>query len=128
MLKHLPRRLHTLIQRGDIHSYKKCRFQAHIYKIETEEDITSCQNDIVNISKKYLKASHPHISAFTLSQKGGITGFDDNGESGAGKRLLTLLENRCLEDTFIAVSRWYGGSHLGGARFRIITKAAKDLL
>ena len=119
------RNIHTFIKQSDIQSFKKCRFQAHLYTIETETDVALCQKDIT-ASKKHSKASHPHINGWILSN--GVSGFDDNGESGAGKRLLTLLENRNLQNTFVAVTRWYGGSHLGGARFRAITKPAKEIL
>ena len=126
----LQRYLHSFVQRSEKVQFKKCKFQAHLYKIETTTDVQHCLNHIVE-NKKVAKASHPHIFAYRLScgESGAVsTGFDDDGESGAGKRLLALLENRDLENTLIAVTRWYGGSHLGGARFRAITNCAKQVL
>eukprot|EP00041_Stephanoeca_diplocostata_P009733 m.151772 g.151772 ORF g.151772 m.151772 type:complete len:109 (+) comp17874_c0_seq1:648-974(+) len=56
-----------------------------------------------------------------------VHGFDDCGESGAGQALLQLLlhrRNRLTSDrlkhgVLVVVTRWYGGAHLGGARFRV---------
>ena len=120
------RRQHTLLQRGPIIAHKKCRFQAHVLAIETEEDIAPALAEVL-ADKKVSKATHPHIAAWRLGD-GDDGGFDDCGEGGAGKRLLQLLTARGDTSTLVAVSRWYGGRHLGAARFRQITGVAKDLL
>ena len=125
------RRQHTLLQRGPIVAHKKCRFQAHVLAVETEEDIAPALAEVLT-DKKVSKATHPHIAAWRLGD-GGFDrrddgGFDDCGEGGAGKRLLQLLTARGDTSTLVAVSRWYGGRHLGAARFRQITGVAKDLL
>jgi putative IMPACT (imprinted ancient) family translation regulator len=54
--------------------------------------------------------------------------FDDDGEAGAGSRLLKLLQivNAC--NVIVVVSRWYGGILLGPSRFQFITNAARSLL
>ena len=118
------RRQHTLLQRGPIIAHKKCRFQAHVLAVETEADIAPALAEVL-ADKKVSKATHPHIAAWRLGDDGG---FDDCGEGGAGKRLLQLLTARGDSATLVAVSRWYGGRHLGAARFRQITGVAKDLL
>ncbi|KAH3902725.1 uncharacterized protein SCDLUD_000311 [Saccharomycodes ludwigii] len=51
-------------------------------------------------------------------------GSSDCGESGAGQRLLTLLERSHLVNVLVIVTRWYGGTPLGSARFRHITSIA----
>ena len=38
-------------------------------------------------------------------------GFDDNGETGSGKRLLSILNETFL----VCISLLHGGSHLGSA-------------
>jgi putative IMPACT (imprinted ancient) family translation regulator len=42
----------------------------------------------------------------------------DDGESGAGAIILRMLETADLRDHIVVVTRWYGGVHLGGDRFR----------
>ena len=53
---------------------------------------------------------------------------DDDGETGAGGRLLHLLQIVDAENVMVVVTRWYGGVHLGPARFTHINNAARALL
>lgn len=65
--------------------------------------------------KAYAKATH-NTWGVLLSQAGPLKG--DDGEAGAGMVILRMLERAGLEDHLIIVTRWYGGKHLGGDRFR----------
>lgn len=53
---------------------------------------------------------------------------DDDGENGAGGKLAQLLDAMQAQGVLIAVSRWYGGIHLGSDRFRLINNCARVLL
>ncbi len=53
---------------------------------------------------------------------------DDDGEAAAGGRLLHLLQMVDARDVVVVVSRWYGGTLLGPARFTHINNAARELL
>ncbi|CCK68738.1 uncharacterized protein KNAG_0B02960 [Huiozyma naganishii CBS 8797] len=55
-------------------------------------------------------------------------GSSDCGEAGAGQRLLTLLERSHAINVLVIVTRWYGGTPLGPARFRHISTAAVESL
>lgn len=55
-------------------------------------------------------------------------GSSDCGESGAGQRLLVLLERSNVVNVLVVVTRWYGGTALGPARFRHITSTAAECL
>lgn len=76
-------------------------------------------------SKKFAKATH-NSWAVILSDEGPVKG--DDGEAGAGAALLRMLERAGLQDHVIVVTRWYGGVHLGGDRFRHVTTAARAYL
>ncbi|WP_299879443.1 YigZ family protein [uncultured Sulfitobacter sp.] len=65
--------------------------------------------------KSYAKATH-NTWGVQLSEGGPLKG--DDGESGAGMVILRMLEREGLSDHLIIVTRWYGGKHLGGDRFR----------
>jgi len=54
--------------------------------------------------------------------------YDDDGETQAGARLKHLLDILELENVLVVVSRWYGGTHLGPDRFKLINQAARDAL
>lgn len=66
-------------------------------------------------NKRFAKATHNTWAL--LCTKGGPIKNDD-GESGAGAIILRMLERAELFDHLIIVTRWYGGTHLGGDRFR----------
>ena len=65
--------------------------------------------------KPYIKATHNTWGA--ILSDGGAAKADD-GESGAGMIILRMLEREGLENHLVVVTRWYGGKHLGGDRFR----------
>ena len=97
--------------------------QAAVATIESEGDIEAAIAEIV-ANKRVSKARHPAMYAWRLPT--GAAGHADGGESGSGKRLLALLQKQGREGVLVAVTRWYGGSPLGPARFRAIISAAKD--
>lgn len=66
-------------------------------------------------AKAFAKATHNTWGAI-LSAGGPLKG--DDGESGAGQVILRMLERAEVTDHVIIVTRWYGGKHLGGDRFR----------
>ena len=74
--------------------------------------------------KRFQKATH-HSWAAILS---GDPVKDDDGESGAGQLMLQMLERAGLVDHVVIVTRWYGGKHLGGDRFRHVADAVRHYL
>lgn len=74
--------------------------------------------------KKFAKATHN--SWAVLLKEGPLK--NDDGESGAGMVILRMLERENLRDEIVVVSRWFGGKHLGGDRFRHIQSAVRIYL
>lgn len=75
--------------------------------------------------KKFAKATH-NTWAVILSD--GEQVKNDDGESGAGAIILRMLEREAVRDHIIVVTRWYGGTHLGGDRFRHVATCVRDYL
>lgn len=75
--------------------------------------------------KKFARATHN--SWAVLFSDGNALKADD-GETGAGVVILRMLEREELKDKLIVVTRWYGGKHLGGDRFRHIQTCARAWL
>ncbi|MBM1689080.1 YigZ family protein [Sulfitobacter geojensis] len=65
--------------------------------------------------KAYAKATH---NTWGVLLPDGVPLKGDDGESGAGMVILRMLEREALQGHVIIVTRWYGGKHLGGDRFR----------
>lgn len=69
--------------------------------------------------KKFAKATH---NTWALIQSDGTQLKNDDGESGAGLIILRMLEEKEHFERIVIVSRWYGGVHLGGDRFRHVKR------
>ena len=76
-------------------------------------------------TKKFAKATH-NTWAVVLSD--GTQIKNDDGESGAGMVILQMLLREALSDHVIVVTRWYGGVHLGGDRFRHVKTCVRAYL
>ena len=57
-----------------------------------------------------------------------VQNFLDDGEGGAGIKIMHLLQDNNVRNVMIVVSRWFGGMLLGPARFMYITDAARGVL
>ena len=64
--------------------------------------------------KKFAKATH---NTWALVTEDGPLKNDD-GEAGAGMVIVRMLQREGLDNHLIIVTRWFGGTHLGGDRFR----------
>lgn len=74
--------------------------------------------------KKFAKATH---NTWGFLQ-GDTPIKNDDGESGAGMVIVRMLEREGLKNHLVVVTRWYGGKHLGGDRFRHVQDAVRHYL
>ncbi|ODN70485.1 YigZ family protein [Methylobrevis pamukkalensis] len=81
--------------------------------------------DELRRTKKFAKATHNSWGLIS-SAEGPMK--NDDGESGAGMVILRMLERAGLADHIVVVTRWYGGKHLGGDRFRHVQTAVRAYL
>lgn len=72
-------------------------------------------------NKKFAKATHN--SWGVLLPDGPLK--NDDGESGAGMVILRMLERAEVTGQIVVVTRWYGGKHLGGDRFRHVQECVR---
>jgi putative IMPACT (imprinted ancient) family translation regulator len=75
-------------------------------------------------NKKFARATH---NSWGLRCAAGPVKNDD-GESGAGMIILRMLEREGVDGHLVVVTRWYGGKHLGGDRFRHVQDAVRAYL
>lgn len=79
---------------------------------------------ILKKRKKFAKATHNTWGV--LTSEGPLKA--DDGETGAGNVILRMLEREGVREHLIIVTRWYGGKHLGGDRFRHVQTAVRMYL
>ncbi len=75
-------------------------------------------------SKKFARATHNTWAV--ICADGAMK--NDDGEAGAGMVILRMLEREELHDHIVIVTRWFGGKHLGGDRFRHVQTAVRAYL
>ena len=104
---------------------RKSKFQGRAVKLSTQDQIPTILNQLLE-DKKIRKSSHPHIYAWRLANS---QGYNDNGEKGAGTRLLeNALVRNGVVGALVIVTRWMGGGSIGPARFRHIVSVGIDSL
>jgi len=92
--------------------------------VTSRAEIDAALKDLKRV-RVYAKATHNTWGA-VLSTGGAIKG--DDGEAGAGMVILRMLDRAGLRDHLVIVTRWYGGKHLGGDRFRHVQTCVRAYL
>ena len=75
-------------------------------------------------TRRFARATHHSWGLITAD---GPVKADD-GEAGAGMVILRMLDRAALRDHVVIVTRWFGGTHLGGDRFRHVQEAVRIYL
>lgn len=116
---------------GDVSEQKKSRFQGHVARVSSVHDVERAIECLL-VNNKIQHATH-NMMAYRMyvdinGTKTLLQDCDDDGEAAAGKRLLHLLQVMDVDGLLVVVSRWYGGVHLGPARFQCINNAARTAI
>ena len=103
------------------------RFQASRVEIDDPSDVTPALQ-AVYADPQVAGATH-NIYAYRIRSGEKLhEHFEDDGEFGAGRRLMDLLRENDAENILVCVTRWYGGRHIGPARFQMVIDNAKSVL
>lgn len=103
---------------------KQSRFLACGLPVEKESDL---ERSIQAAAKRFRMEKASQLS-WACRFSDGTEQRNDGGEPGAGKCILDVMCGMNAVDCVVIVARWYGGKHLGGMRFRIYRRAARELL
>jgi putative IMPACT (imprinted ancient) family translation regulator len=126
---------------------KKGKFQAHVAQVKTTAEVDLVISNLMQ-NKKIREATH-NITAFRIQAHNTMVSFfflfliisnfflffldkienrDDDGETGAGDKVLFMLQQKNAKNILVVVTRWFGGIKLGNDRFKHITNVAKELV
>ncbi len=115
----------TIAKKGfDEFIINKSRFIGYASPIESEEEALSF---IKEIKEKHKDATH-NVYGYVFGKESNIQRFSDDGEpSGtAGIPVLQVIKKEELRNLVIVVTRYFGGTKLGGGGLiRAYTKSAK---
>lgn len=126
---------------SDVVTEKKSVFLARAVRVTSLAQAQTFLDHLTTTDKKVAVATH-NISAWRIKQRKDteskstdsdtaetvIQDYDDDGETAAGGRLLHVMQLMDVWNVLVVVSRWYGGIHLGPARFRLINDVGRDAL
>ena len=102
-------------------------FQGHAAELSNDVPIAAVLAKLYS-SSSIAEAQH-NIYAYRSNIGGKIKeACSDDGEHGAGNRLLHLLRDEEATDVIVVCTRWFGGVHIGPQRFQFITDCAKEAL
>ena len=112
--------------------------QAYCATVTSAEQVQWVWAELLLNHPKVAKASHNMVayrysnssssSSNTNNSNSIVSDNDDDGEKGAGAKLAALLQLADLCNVMVVVARWYGGIHLGPARFKWIAATAREAL
>jgi len=103
-------------------------FRGHSVNIATQDDIIPALH-AVYADSRVARASH-NVYAYRIKTPSGrlIEHYEDDGEWGAGAKVLMMLQDNQVVNKLVCVTRWDGGTYLGSVRFRQIVDAAQMAL
>ncbi len=113
-----------MLQLENVVSDRGSRYAVSGGPVKGPDDIAAFLKELKR-QKKYAKATH---NSWAVLQSDGTQRKGDDGESGAGNVILRMLERDGVTDHIVVVTRWYGGKHLGGDRFRHVQTCVKAYL
>ena len=116
------------VKRAPPKSYGGSSFQGAKVDISSHDDVIPAIHAIYTDVRSARATHNVYAYRIQVSPIKMIEHYEDDGEYGAGRRLLALLQNKDIRNQLVCTSRWYGGKHLGPARFDHITEAAKLVL
>lgn len=92
--------------------------------VSTADDTKAFLKDLCR-NKKFAKATH---NTWAVILPNGTPLKNDDGETGAGMVILRMLEREGIKGEIVVVTRWFGGTKLGGDRFRRVQDAVRVYL
>ena len=106
-----------------VHEESASEFRCYYQRINSIDEV---QQGIAKLRIKHGDATHI-VSAHRLeSPKGPFDqGYLDDGEPGAGRKILQTLKDKEIKRLAVYVVRYYGGQHLGKRRFDIYESLTK---
>lgn len=108
---------------------RKSKFLAHVSHVQSVAAVHTVV-DSLRAQTRIAVAAHPTIYAYRFRDSNGLLHYDcdDDGETGASKKVLFLMEQLHVEGCVVVVTRWFGGILLGADRFKHIAAVARSAL
>lgn len=108
---------------------KGSTFVARSTAIKSSADARQLLNELMASNPVLRDATHNVTAWRVQSEKGGIIEeCEDDGETGGGRHVLSILKSDNLVGVMLVLTRWYGGAMLGSQRWVLMTQVCHDSL
>jgi hypothetical protein len=102
-------------------------FQAHTVEIKSVDQVIPALKTLC-ADFSVAGASNMMYAYRVGSDEHSISNWEDDGEWGAGKKIMEAIRSNSSYNVLVCVTHWYGKSHLGPARFDIIKELSDSAL
>ncbi|KAJ8306165.1 hypothetical protein KUTeg_016710 [Tegillarca granosa] len=103
------------------------KFIGNAAKVGSLNDVRKSYKKVVT-TPGHTDAHHNILVYRYVDNSGNIQkGYQDDGEFGAGRKLLKYLETNDISNTAFIISRWSSGNHIGPKRFSLMEKIVEKL-
>ena len=102
-------------------------FQGCIAAVKSQDEILPALYAIKQ-NPNFATATHIMYAYRYKTNNGTMEHFDDDGEHGAGRRILKKMQDSDATNSLVCVCRHYGGKHLGPIRFQLIEDRASEVI
>lgn len=102
-------------------------FQAHVVGISTTDQVIPALKALCADSR-IAGASHVAYAYRTGRESYSISNYEDDGEWGAGKRIMEGIKESNSYNILVCVACWHGGSLMGPSRFDVIKELSKEAI
>jgi len=101
-------------------------FMGHSANIKNKDEVPIVMANILQ-DRSLATATH-NIYAYRVATGSGKfdEAYRDDGDHGAGFKLLKHLKDNNIENTIVVVTRWFGNKMMGPKRFECILNSAVD--
>ena len=104
------------------------RFLAYVLETCDIQEVRATNR---HLRLKHLDATHITVAHHLPTENPETSDYDDNGEIGAGSRMLKAITERKVDNVAVYLVRYHSGQNLGKRRFEVfkeMTNKALDLL
>ena len=112
------------VANGGTESEQGSTFHAFACPVQNTEQI---RKYYIHFKRRFPNATHISMGyKFSALNKALAEDCLDDGEFGFGRKILHLIAQSNLENIMVVVIRFYGGKHIGGKRFEILSRLVQN--
>ena len=100
-------------------------FKGYAAEVTNAEQIRALYK---HLKIKHADATHVVMAHALSGTYPGLLDFDDNGENGAGRRIVDWFEMQNVVNTVVFIVRYHSGQNLGSRRFDLILELVAELI